>query len=394
MEPLGQSQIFQYLRKLARDHQITLVSYEKRQDWADSARRKALEAEVTGAGLRWVALRYHKRPTSLATAYDLAVGYVVGAYLLLRYRIRIVHARSYVPAVLALALKWTLGTRFIFDMRGFWADQRVDCGAWRGGTWLYRAAKWLERRFLTSADVVMSLTHAAVAVMRDFPYLRDNPPRFEVIPTCTNLEIFRPSTHRTVDETSRGRPFILGCLGSVNLWYLFDLMLECFEILRELQPEARLHIINRGDHAFIRERLEAAEIPDGWAIIKSVPYHDVPREIGEMDAGIFFLKPFFSLRAVAPTKLGEFLACGIPCLANADIGDFEKILEGEGVGVILRGSTRRAKEAAVRGLLALVADPGTRQRCVEASRRYFSLDKGVQAYDRIYRSLTDANVLD
>lgn len=387
LEPLGQSQVLQYALQLARFHRITLISYEKLEDLADARSRSEVDAALRETGIEWRPLRYHRWPTSLATAYDLAVGFVLAAYLVIRRRIQIVHARSYVPSVLALGLKRLLGTRFLFDMRGFWPDQRVDCGAWPSDSRLYRMAKWFERRFLTRADVVVSLTHAGVSAMREFDYLRDNPPRFEVITTCTDLELFHPADAGSYQRHESERSFTLGFVGSLGPWYLFDAMAECFAILRTLRPDTRFLIVNQRAHDYIRQRVEAAGIPKDCVEITVAGYAEVPREMRRMDAGIFLLQPFPSFKAVAPTKLGEFLACGLPCLSSAGVGDIEEILEGNSVGVVLRAYDRPAKEAAVRRLVELAGQSDIRQRCVDTARRCFSLEHGIEAYDRLYRSL-------
>jgi glycosyltransferase involved in cell wall biosynthesis len=244
-------------------------------------------------------------------------------------------------------------------------------------------AKWFERRFLTHADAVVSLTRAGVAAMREISYLKDAPPRFEVITTCTNLKLFCPSN----PGQTNGRPFTLGYVGSLGPWYLFDAMVECFGILRQLRPDARFLIVNQRTHDYIRQRLDAAGIPKDCVEIAVAGYAEVPREMRRMDAGIFLLQTFPSFKAVAPTKLGEFLACGIPCLSTAGVGDIEEILEGDSVGVVLRAHARPAKEAAVRRLLELAGQSDIRQRCVETARRCFSLENGVEAYDRLYQSL-------
>lgn len=387
LEPLGQSQVLQYVLQLGRSHEITVVSYEKPEDLRDLQSRMTVDAALAEAGVAWVPLRYHKHPTSVATSYDLAVGLLVGVYLAVRRRIQVVHARSYVPAVLGLTLKRLLGLRFIFDMRGFWADQRVDCGAWPRDCSLYRAAKWFERRFLTSADAVISLTRAGVAAMQGFDCLRDVSPRFEVITTCTNLALFCPGNNGRELGHGGETGFVLGYVGSLGPWYLFDLMAECFGILREIRPDAKFLIVNQHAHDYIRERLTVAGIPMDAVEIKSAGYTGVPDEMRRMDAGVFFLKPFPSFAAVAPTKVGEFLACGIPCLSNAGVGDLEEVLEGEDVGVILRSYDREAKRRAVERLVELSNREDIKQRCVEVARRRFSLDEGVRAYDRVYRSL-------
>ncbi|MBI4847509.1 MAG: glycosyltransferase [Nitrospirae bacterium] len=386
LEPLGHSQILQYLVKLARDHKIILVSYEKAGDWTNAAERQLLIRQLREAHILWMPLRYHKSPTVPATSFDLFVGFWLCAYLTIRYRVEIVHARSYVPAILAAILRSLFRVKFVFDMRGFWADEKVDGGQWQRGSWLYATAKWFEKMFFTKADVVVSLTYAGVEEVRKFPYLQQRVPRFEVISTCTNLELFHPqnSFARNGDQ-----PFTLGYVGTVSGWYLFEPALRSFLFLKEIEPSAQLLILNRGEHNFIHACLTKQNIAIDQVEVRSVAYHQVPLEMNRMDAAMFFIKPVFSKRASAATKLGELLGCGVPCLSNDGVGDMTQIIEGEGVGVILREFTPDAQRVAIQRLVRLARQPDTRTRCVAAAQRYFSLDDGVKAYHHIYQSLQD-----
>ena len=143
LEPLGQSQVLAYLERLAEGHPIHLISFEKAEDWARLSERQALSARIAAAGIAWHPLRYHKKPTAIATAWDIAQGTTLGLWLTLRHSLSIVPAR--------------------------------------------RVAKWFERRFLLGADHVVSLTHAAVRIMKGFDYLQGRMPPFTVIPTCADL---------------------------------------------------------------------------------------------------------------------------------------------------------------------------------------------------------------
>ncbi|MDM8557723.1 glycosyltransferase [Candidatus Parabeggiatoa sp. HSG14] len=386
LEPLGQSQVLQYLIKLAKNHKITLVSYEKAQDWADVPKREALQKSVKQAGVQWLPLRYHKSPSALATAYDLLVGLSVCIYLSIRYRVQIVHARSYVPSVIALTLKRILNKKFIFDMRGFWPDEKVDGGHWLRNSRIYRVAKWFEKQFLTHADIVVSLTHAGVSAMQQFPYLKNRLPRFEVITTCTNLALFCPMPSTTNVKNSK-QLFTIGYVGTTGNWYLFDPVMECFQLLLKIHPNIRFLIINRDEHQYIQERLNAYNIPKEHVEIKAAEYSEVPKFMSQMDASIFFIKPVFSKRGSAPTKLGEFLACGVPCLTNAGVGDVKEIINDEKVGVIIEDFARETLEQALAHFLRLMLEPSTKQRCITAAQNRFSLEEGVKKYDHIYYSL-------
>jgi glycosyltransferase involved in cell wall biosynthesis len=146
-------------------------------------------------------------------------------------------------------------------------------------------------------------------------------------------------------------------------------------------------IVNRGGHAYIRERLTAAGVPDAVVELTSATYAEVPRQMARMDAGIFFIKPVFSKQASAPTKLGEFLGCGIPCLSNEGVGDMAELLEGEQVGIALKEFDEASMAEALQQFLQLVQDTATRGRCIEAARRHFSLDEGVNKYAAVYHHL-------
>lgn len=389
LEPLGQSQVLSYLKRLATHHSIHLISFEKPADWAAESARVDLQQRIQKAGIHWTPLRYHKSPSLLATLYDIIRGCFTGLRICIRHGVKIVHARSYVPAVIALVLNKILKVKFIFDMRGFWADERVDGGLWKANGRLYRVAKWFEKRFILNADCVVSLTEVAVLEMRQWPYLQDAVPRFEVIPTCADLDLFRPGL--TNGGKDQDKTFTLGYVGSVGVWYLFDETLLCFIKLQRRIPQARLHILNRGDHAYIRERLTLHGIPGESVLLESARPVEVARAMQKMDAGIFFYKSTFSKLATSPTKLGEFLGCGIPCLGNRGVGDMAQVLESEQVGVVLDGFSDKELENCVDQLLDLARQSDISSRCRNAAIRHFSLDEGVKSYARIWKELSEGS---
>ena len=385
LEPLGQSQVLAYLKRLTNGQVFHLISFEKAEDWANLAERERIEHEIADSGIVWHPMRYHKQPSAAATAWDISCGIVAGIWLVMRHRLSIVHARSYVPSIMALAIKWLTGVKYVFDMRGFWADEKVDGGSWARDGKMYSLAKRFERRFLLEADHVVSLTNAGVIEMQGFPYLQERMPPVTVIPTCADLARFAPVSW-VARECSNGA-FVLGYVGSVGTYYLFDQVVACFSHLRLIRPEARLLIVNRGQHAYIRERLAAAGMSDAAVDLVSVSHSEMPKQMARMDAGVFFIKPLFSKQASAPTKLAEFLGCGIPCLSNAGVGDMAQVLDGEQVGVALTSFDSSFLTAGLLRLMQLADHPRTRARCVAAAKRHFSLDEGVSRYQSIYDSL-------
>ena len=122
-EPLGLSQVVAYLERLAADADITLISFEKGTSSLDETARRLDEA-----GVRWRPMRYHRNPPVVSTAFDIHRGADAIDEAAADRRPDVIHARSYVPALMALRSRAESKARFLFDIRGFWADERVEGG--------------------------------------------------------------------------------------------------------------------------------------------------------------------------------------------------------------------------------------------------------------------------
>lgn len=388
MDPLGQSQVLQYVLALARSgHRMTVLSFEKPANLADGHRVAALRKSCEEAGVDWRPRVWHNRPLgSLATLYDLAIGQAHSINIAREVGAEIVHCRSYIASLMGLSVKRATGARMIFDMRGFWPDERVDGGIWSRSSLTYRVFKRVERSLLLNADHVVSLTKAGVREYEAFDYMKDVPPKSSVIPTCTNLDMFRP------EKTSR-EGFTLGYVGSVGSWYLFDAVSRTVARAFEMRPDARFLIITQGNHDLVRKALCKAGADLDRVELRSSEFSEVSNQIARMDAGVFFIRPAWSKRASCPTRMGEFLACGKPCLANGGVGDVAQDINETGTGIALSplGTDMvdlTSLDLALERLFEMAADPSIAARCRTVAEERFSLSSGVAAYSGIYDRLT------
>ena len=386
LEPLGQSQVLSYLEGLTNERVIHLISFEKPADKKNQCLYSKVSQRIEKANIQWHPLTYHKQPTAIATLWDIFRAIILGLWLVLRFKLRIIHARSYVSSVAALVIKKLLGTYYIFDMRGFWVDERVDGEIWSRDSYLYRIAKRLEKSFLLNSDVVVSLTHKAVVEMKRFPYLEKKTLKFEVITTCTDLELFKPKDNLN-DSEKQDKPLTIGYVGSVGVWYMFDEALDYFKLIKEVIPSARLHIINKGGHDYINEYLKNANINKESVLLETTDQIGVAHAMQSMDVGLFIIKPLYSKISSMPTKLGAFLGCGVPCICNSGVGDMADIVNDRGVGIVLNSFDKNEKKESILHLLKLIKDPTVKNRCRETALDYFSLEAGVDLYNSIYNSL-------
>jgi len=382
LEPLGQSQVLAYQERLAKDFDIILMSFEKSADLNNHKLLHSMQDRISKTSIKWIIRRYHKTPSMLATSYDLLAGIIHCSYLIWNHKIKVIHARSYPPALIALFFKKFFGIKFIFDMRGFWADERVDGNIWNRKSLVFKITKSLEKSFIENADHIISLTNAAVSEIKKFPYVTPSCLSISVISTCVDLEKF------TLKQVTNPRSkFTLGYLGTVGTWYLFQETVQAFKILLDIEPDAKILIVNKGEHKFIRESLISFNIPLSSIEILEAKPEEIPTLIHKMDASVFFLKPLFSKQASAPTKLGEFLASGIPCLTNDGVGDMGDILRLGGAGIIIHELNKDSIRKGIKGLIELTQQKDIMIKCRETASLNFSLSNGIASYSKIYNSL-------
>jgi len=388
LEPLGRSQVIPYLLALAEEGlRLELVSFEKSGDVQDAERLQRLQAELARHRIRWTRLGYHRRPRVLSTAFDLVVGTAVGWRRTRRAEVRLVHARSHVAALMALAVKELSGVRLLFDMRGFWPEERVEMGIFRDDGLLFRVSKFFERAFLRKADRIVVLTERAKPILISGGARAD---AIAVVPCAVDLKRFpvrAPSRELAGRHGLLGRR-IVGNLGAVNSRYLIREMFRFAARLAERVPDLCFVYLTREDPAPLKRAASEAGLPPDSLYLGSALPEEIPEWLSLFELGIFFLKPSYAAQASSFTKLAEFLAAGVPVATNAGVGDVEDIVGGRGVGLLLPGLSEPELEFwAGRAAMLLPPSAELRETCRQAAARHFDLERASATYLRLYREL-------
>lgn len=390
LEPLGRSQVLSYLSRLSTDYTFTLVSFEKPSDTVDEDAVRSLQADCTTFGIDWKPQTYHHRPRMLATAWDL----LVLLWQTLRYswrnEVRLVHCRSYIPAIAAWLCGKVTGKPFIFDMRALWPDEMVTAGRLAESSLTYKVLKWVERRLLRNAAGVVSLTEAAVDhLVQIYPEVpRD---RYEVITTCVDVKRFSAA-----QDGAAARPlverhsFTVGTMGTLlSGWFYLDAYFSFFRAVKQHRPDARASIVTRDDHEQVLGTAIAAGVNPADVDVVSATPEQMPALLSKMDVGVMFYAPDIGR---APTRLGEFLAVGVPVVGNTGIGDLGSLIERYQVGVVVENARDTAQlDAAAEALLKRYDETVASGACRHAAEDYFSADQGVKRYAAIYRRIVSAD---
>jgi glycosyltransferase involved in cell wall biosynthesis len=378
LEPLGYSQVLSYLRGLSTQFRVAVVTFEKPRDLKDVARVEAVEAECNALGIRWIRYRFHDvRYVAPAAAMGLLMRHALDG----RWgRFDLVHARSHVPAVVAMAANVATGVPYVFDTRGLWVEELVESGLVTPGTPMHRALSVAERRALERAAGVVVLTNAARRFLEErHSFLADKP--MAVIPTCVDLDRFFPD-----DAPQKSGPTTFGCVGTVlSGWFDFPRLRDFIEVARNETPGSAFEIVTQEPNERVRAALGDAA---GDVRVRSATPVEMPEIMRRHTVSLVFYKTGTSQIARSPTRLGEALAVGVPVVTNEGVGDVAEIVRRHDVGVVLpsdRGTERLAH--AIRRAVTLANAHDIRPRCRAAAEAEFSLETGTRRYAEMYQQI-------
>src|ERR1051326_4740143 len=162
-DPLGRSQILPYLEGLACfGHRVHIVSLEKKERLLKN--EKYLAKQLAEKNILWSKTIYSHSVPLFSQRNNLKRLKKLACEAFSKENFSIVHCRSYLASLCGLELKKKYACKFIFDMRGFWADERVEGNIWNKKNplyaRLYRYFKNKEKKFLKKADHIVTLTEA------------------------------------------------------------------------------------------------------------------------------------------------------------------------------------------------------------------------------------------
>lgn len=392
---LGQSQVIPYLIGLKKEgYEIHVLSCEKPSVFEH--RNNHIAKLLTKNSILWHPIPYTAKPAVFSTLYDIKQLQREAKKIVEEFDISLVHCRSYIAAQVGLYLQRKFNLPWIFDMRGFWADERIDGGIWNLKNpmfnTIYRHFKQLEKKFIANASHVISLTDAGKHEIETWHIHKLHKTPITVIPCCADLEHFN---YKQISEKQKLKTredlhipenaFVLSYLGSFGTWYMTNEMFDFFKVLHTKKPDS-IFVCITPDHAHTLEQIAIKKgIPVESLRIQKAHREDVPRFAAISDWSIFFIKPLYSKKASSPTKMGELLGLGVPLICNTGVGDVEEIMNTCSQGKLVKEYTTEEYEIIVDSILN--SNFVQQDELFKTACNFYSLEMGIERYGKVYESI-------
>lgn len=382
-DPLGQSQVLSYFKRISiPGYKKSLISFEKKKN---QHLLDEIKLECNNHYINWIPLKYSKKPFVLGTLWDILKLYLI---LINEFKINrntIIHCRSYIPGGVILILSYFLNYQFIFDMRGWYIDENLERNSPLGKVVkrFLPLLRKIEKKIISRSNHVVVLTNSMKRVLLDHYKIDKN--KISVIPTCVDEQLFNYSeTDRKNLRRKNEIPenaSVLIYSGTIGGYYNIDSILEIFN---RFPKQSYFIILTKSDLKEIKDKAKEKKL-DMRILYFSCELSEVPSYLSAADYGLILYEQTFSSNGRSPTKLAEYLCCGLKILSIGNVGDINNYVVQNITGATFNELNAYEFDNAISSCLKLNT---SKLKLRQFGIRNFAISQGVEKYESVYSKLT------
>ena len=379
-DPLGKSQIKPYLKKIKFKYLLKIFSLEK---------NLYLDRQLNNKKIKSHSIKFINSKFKITKLINYFNFFFFIIFKCLFYKIETIHCRGFPAAVFALIINFFSDSKIIYDMRGFWIDEKIDNNVLVKKNFIdliiIKILKLLEVKIIRNAKSIIVLTYNSKNyIRRKFKRSKN----IFVIPCSVDYSKFNYSNYKfKTKKIKKNLNFkknskILIYIGSYGKYYMINEMIILYSYLKRKFKSLNFLIVSNQKEKFINHLASNKNCNDIKII--NADWSQIPKYLSISDISLCLIKPTFAKIASSPTKLSESLAMGVPVIANSKIGDLNKILNKEKFGCLINinniNNVNNLKK--INSLLKL-----KKVNVRKKSKNYYDINNAILKYNKVYEIL-------
>ena len=278
--------------------------------------------------------------------------------------------------ILLIFPNFILRRKILFDIRGFWFDEKKDFNQINNFSYLF--LKKIEKILFRSAHKIITLTKKSIKIIsNNFNIKKEN---IHFVTTFTDKKKYKISNIKN----EKNYKFLY--LGSAKNSYDFDKVLYFMQIFNEYFKNWRFTAFSSHKN-YILKKIKETNLKKNKFKVSTISTDKVKSKISNYNFVIYFIKPTFAKKASCPTKLGEIMFSGIPIITNYGVGDIDTFKNKS--SIILFNFNKINKEnisKKIKEIIKLKKNPKiSRQR--KLADKFFDEDIYINKLINIYKNI-------
>ena len=388
-DPLFQNLMLSYIEKLSKHHNVVfhIVTFEQPHYFIPDNEKENIKKYLRLHNIHWHPLSFHTgRFLLLKKAWDFIQAIIQVVAIRFRYKTKIIFCFANVSASFGIVFSKLLQMKMIVYSYEPHSEFMADFGYWSRSSLKFKILNYLEKIVGREADVIMTGTKWMV------DKLLNEKSKAQVYRTPTAVDphkfYYLPDERERIrDKLKIENKQVFIYVGKFGGLY-FD----------EEIPRLCHHLFEKLDNTYFiiltpNDLLETSSLFESY--LPKEFFHvnysrtEVSSYLSASDFGISIIPPYPSQKFRSPTKVAEYLLCGLPYITMVGISEDDEVAVNERVGLALNENISDLTDDKVQIIKSLLnEDRGTlRQRCRKVGLEYRSIAKIENYLLKIYNTL-------
>jgi glycosyltransferase involved in cell wall biosynthesis len=227
--------------------------------------------------------------------------------------------------------------KWFFDVRDLWIDASVGLGFIRKNSLFEKMSRKYEMICYAACDGITVTTEEIQNKIKKNYSIISN--KIAIVPNGVDTEIYIPTS-----QAKKNRIIYTGNIGFAQ--DLQNVILAVKKVNKEFSLE--LYLVGDGDiKKDLEELVNKEDLREKIFFTGALAREEIPKLIADSLIGIAPLKNTESLRYAIPTKVYEYMSCGIPFIATGK-GEIENVAKKSEGGIIAENTAESIYKQVIR----------------------------------------------
>ena len=338
-DPLFQNLMLEYLQTLVKSQgtDFYLITFEHEHYALSVVEMRREQRILRRSGIFWYPVIYHAGSfTVFKKIVDLFQAIVLIGKLKKLTKAKLLVTFTNLSASIGIICAHLFRLKMLVYCYEPHSDFLVELGIWRKGSLKHKISKWIELYAGRRADFVMASTKYVVELLTDLKA------KGQVIraPVSIDEQAFsykprgREKVRRKYGLMNRHVVLYLGKFG--YLYYNEEIAKLCKTLFDNID-NTFFFIVTSNDHEAIRDMFLENGLPEeSFSVTGNLSYDEVKDYISAADIGLSAVPPTSSQKFRSPTKVAEYLLCGLPYITCEGVSEDDIYAKKYNVGAVVK----------------------------------------------------------
>lgn len=381
-DPLFQGLLFRYIKTIAEKSDkfhFHILTFEQHAYQLSKLEQSSTKNELLKKSISWYPQNFHTgRFLLIKKAIDLIQAFITIISIQFKFRPKVILAFANIAGSFSYLLSKIFRWKVIVFSYEPHSQFLEELGFWKKSSLKFKLLNSIEKSLGINGDFIITGTKHMIRLLNEWK-TRAKTIR---LPTSVdhNMFVFSKTERNRIREEFgiKNRKVVIYTGKFGDLYYKEEIFQLC-QALYEHDSKYFFMFLTGHDQKELAQLFNQVQIPTSTYFVGRVPFEEVTNYLSAADIGLVTVANFPSKKYCSPTKVGEYLCCGLPYIVTVGTSEDDSYAESFDVGVVVDSFDKHDVRSKIPEIERLLTEDkiALRIRCRKTGIEYRGLDNAV-----------------